>query len=332
MKKYIYAIVILICFTAIFLLNNNSKSNYKEDSKVHKVKFGIYEGDTSLLSIIAEKKGFFKDENLDIEIKRYPTGYHAMTAMLNGEVDYSNATEFVASKYSFTNANFKILGSMAVANINGAVAKKSKGINTPLDMKNHRIGTTIGTVAEYYTGVFLDYNKLSTDDISIINVPFNERLEVLEKDEVDVLFAWEPIIYQLRKKYKEDINFFPMPLEFEFYFLILSDKEFHKNNSIISSKILKSLYRAQNYIKENPKEFKTFVKNYFNFDDEYITYILNKHKFEVTFPYVLTSVMNNQFKWLKKNNLVEGKSVKISNLYDSSILKSIDSISVTILE
>lgn len=332
MKIKISVLVLLIGFGIIsFILLNNSEKTPK-DTTIYKTKFGIYNGETSLLALIAKEKGYFKEENLDIELKPYPSGYHAMTGMLNGEVDYANCAEYVASKYSFSNPNFKILASMAIADINKAVAKTSKNINNTQDMKGKRIGTTIGTATEYYTGVFLDYNKVDLKDVSLVDIHPSKRMEVFEKDEVDVLFTWEPTTYKLQKKYKEEAKIYPMPLGFEFYFLIVSDKKFHEKNPIISSKILKSLYKAQNYVRENPNEIKRFVKNYFDFDEEYTDYIIKKHNYELTFPYVLSSVLNNQFKWLQKNKLVEGKAIKLDTLFDTSILKKIDEPSVTILE
>ncbi len=330
--KIVILSLIILGIVGFILVNNDKKETLLDNNVIHKTKFGIYNGDTSLLALIAEEKGFFKEENIDVELIKYPSGYHAMKGMLEGEVDYANCAEYVASKYSFTHPNFKILGSMSVANINGAIANVSKGITTPQDMKNTRIGTTIGTAAEYYSGVFLEYNKLSLDDVKIVDIHPKERLNVFRDDKADVLFTWEPMLYKLKKEYKEKVNIFPMPIGFEFYFLIVSDEKFHIKNPIISSKLLNSLYKAQNYIKDHPEEFKVFVKNYFNFDEEYTNYILEKNKFELTFPYVLSSVLQNQFKWLKNNNLVNGEPVKLNTLFDTEVLKKIDSPAVTVLE
>ena len=330
MKKLLLLLVFLTIGIFIVLTLDSKKQSIQTPTQ--KVKIGLYNGDSSALAFFAKEKGFFKKENLDIEFKLYKSGRDAMAGMLNGEVDYSNSTEYVALKNSYKNKDFKILGSMATAIINEKKKKKSSGIYQIKDMKNKKIGTTFGTAAEYFTGIFLLLNNLEIEDITLVDINVGQRDNALESDKVDALFAWEPFFYNMKQKYKDELKYFEMPAGFEFYFIFTVNNKYHEKYPQISSKIVKALIKTERYMKKNKAEFNDFVKNYFNFDNVYSLYTLQRHHFSFTFPYPLTTTMYNQAKWLEKNKLVIGEATNIESLFDTTILNNIDRTKVTILD
>lgn len=332
MRKNLILISLLTLGVIAFFVFEKENIKTVKDENIYKATIGVYKGDSSALLIIAKEKGYLKDENLDIEFKFYQTGKDAMDGMLEGEVDYSNGTDFVAIKNSFRTTDFKILGSVAIANINGMIAKKSSNIKSPKDIKNKKVGTTVGSLTEYYTGIFLTQYNLQLKDIDLIDVPASQRYDVIENDKVDALFAWEPFDYNIKKKYKDEVQFFPMPAGFEFYFLFMVNTDFHIQNPQISSKILNALYKASGFAAKNEDAVKKILKDTFNYEDAYINYTLKKHQFELLFPYALTTTMYNQALWLLNNNLVTGEIVNFKDIYDSEPLKKIDNPSVTILD
>lgn len=322
--------LIIIAIISILQFDTTKESEKKIINK--KVKIGIYEGDTSGLILLAKEKGFFKENGLDVELKYYSSGKIAVDAMLKGEVDYSNAAEFVIVKNSFKRKDFKIIASIAEANINGMLAKKSNGILDKSDIVNRTIGVSIGTAAEYYLGVFLEENGFKLDDVNIIDTHPLKIQENLINDKVDAIFSWEPQIYNIRKKYPNNITYFPMTNGFPFYFLLVVNEKIHKNNPFISENILKALKKSELWTLENKEEFRLFLKNKFDLREDYSKYTLNKHSFELTLPYSLTTVMNNEVSWLIENKLVQKKEIDVFDLIDTSSLKKVDSSSVTIIE
>jgi len=332
-RLFLFLFVIIFVFALTFtIFNLKSHEESQKNSTSPTVRIGLYNGDSSALAVFAKEKGFFQKEGINVEIKMYKSGRDAMAGMLKKEVDYSNSTEYVALKNSYTNNNFKILGSMATARINGMVTKTSSGINEIKQMKHKKIGTTIGTATEYFTGVFLLLNNLTLDDVTLIDIDVDQRESALQKDKIDGLFAWEPFIYNTREKYKNQINYFEMPVGFEFYFILTVNNEYHTQYPFISHKLVKALVEVEKYIKKNQDEFKNFITNYFKYDKQYTTYTLEKHHFSFTFPYPLTMAMLNQAKWLEENKLVKDNLIDIEKLFDTNILNSIDSTKVTVLD
>ena len=296
-------------------------------------RIGVYHGEASLLLFIADKEGFYERHGLDLTVVPYPTGRDAMAGMLNGEVDYANCTEFVVVKNSFRRVDFKILASITEGDINGLLAKKSSGIETPADLKGKTIGTTIGTLTEYLTGVFLDQYQLAWNDVRIVHVEHDKRYEAIADPQIDALFAWEPYLYNLRKAYPRELNYFPMPAGFPFYFVLVVNQAFHEKNPEISAGILRALHETEVWAIEHPERVFRYAQDLFDNSKSYTAYSLTRHNFDITFPYTLPRMMSNEAKWLVDNHIVKEKShTDIWSLFDSSILEEIKPESITIIE
>ncbi len=331
MKKILislFIIAIIIALYALFFMSNEKV----EDKNMEKVKIAVYNGEASFLIILAKQLNYFEKYNLDVELIYNKSGKVAMDTMLNGEAQYSTHTEFVSVKNSFKNDSFNILASISEANVNGMLGFKSSGIFKPEDIKGKTIGTSIGTATEFYTGVFLNQHGLTLNDVKILNVPVKQRYEVMEKKSVDALFAWEPYIYNLQEKYKNELVYYSMPVGFNYYFLLSVDKNYHQSHKNVSKAILNAIFDAEKFKNKNESTFFEMLNKQFNLTNNYGEYIKDKQIFELTLPFTLNSVMNNQAKWLVENNLVEKKNIDINSFIDLEPLKEINSSSVTYIK
>ena len=122
---------------------------------------------------IAERKGYFKDEGLDMEIIDFPGGAKALQAMVGGSAD------IVSGAYEHT-INMQAKGQSIVAialqgRYNGIVlaVHKSKAAQykSPKDLKGWKIGVTApGSSTHMAVQNLLVKNGLKPDDIAAIGV------------------------------------------------------------------------------------------------------------------------------------------------------------------
>lgn len=325
-KNIFFSILFLLIFTGCEKKDNDKKTSFKSN-----IEIGLYKGETTLLVLIAEENGFFKDEGLDVTLKEFATGKDAFKAMVEGKVQYSTATEYVAVKNSFKTNNFKILTSISQANINGLIAKKSSNISDGFDLKGKTIGTTIGTATEFYTQIFLEQFNYKLTDVNIVNVSPKDRVKSYGEDVYDALFSWEPHTFNIMKKYPENFVYFNMPLSFNFDFILAADKKFHENNNETSKKILNALIKAEMFIASKNFDFNTSLKKYFNYDDEYIEYTKEKYTYSVNLTYPMLIHMNKQASFIKGNES-KNNTFNANDLLDLKSLDSIDKKRVSIWE
>ena len=113
---------------------------------------------TSLLASlvhIAEKRGYFLEEGIDVEVKGYPTGKAALAATLSGEVDMGTVADTPIVSNSFERNDFAVILTIVdSAQHSKVLTRKDRDINTPQDLIGKKIATTIGTTAHFFMVTF----------------------------------------------------------------------------------------------------------------------------------------------------------------------------------
>ncbi|MGZ9144111.1 MAG: ABC transporter substrate-binding protein [Candidatus Binatia bacterium] len=150
---------------------------------------------------IAERKGFFKDEGLDVEIADFPGGAKALQAMVGGSVD------IVSGAYEHT-INMQAKGQPIVAialqgRYNGIVLAVSKAkaaqYKSPKDMKGWKVGVTApGSSTHMAVQNLLVRSGLKPDDISAIGVGASSgAVAAMKRGSIDAISNLDPVISKL---------------------------------------------------------------------------------------------------------------------------------------
>lgn len=150
---------------------------------------------------IAERKGFFKAEGLDVEIADFPGGAKALQAMVGGSVD------IVSGAYEHT-INMQAKGQSVVAialqgRYNGMVVAISKAkaaqYTSPKDMKGWKVGVTApGSSTHMAVQNLLVKNGLKPDDIAAIGVGASAgAVAAMKRGSIDAISNLDPVISKL---------------------------------------------------------------------------------------------------------------------------------------
>jgi len=89
-------------------------------------------------------------------LREYNTGADALNAVVKGEADIAvGPAEFPLVVRAFRKEQIRVIGSIDKIEFIYVVARRDRGIKQISDLKGKRVGTTIGTVAEFHLGRFL---------------------------------------------------------------------------------------------------------------------------------------------------------------------------------
>lgn len=150
---------------------------------------------------IAERRGFFKDEGLDVEIVDFPGGARALQALVGGSADV------VSGAYEHTiNMQAKGIGIVAIA-LQGRYSGIVLGVNkakaaqykSPKDLKGWKIGVTApGSSTNMMVNALLAQDGLKPDAVSIIGVGATAgAVAAMRKGEIDAISNLDPVITRL---------------------------------------------------------------------------------------------------------------------------------------
>ncbi len=297
--------VSLIILISLLSINAGTKKKSQYKGPVDKITLASYQGDVGFLVYIAEKHGYFMANGLDVTINSYEAGKLATDALLAGQADISTGADFVLVSHSFDNPDLRAIGSIATARDCKLIFRIDHGIEKLEELRGKKIGITRKSSGEFYLGRLLTFNNLSMDDVEILDLKPFEITEAVVKGDIDAALTWEPYIYNIKKRLGEKTVVLPGQSGQDLYFLLISREDWLKNHSNAVDRLLKAFIQAEQFVKNNEKEAKEFLKNRSGYESDYIDYVWKGLNFTVTLPQALLLAMDDQARWRIENGLTD---------------------------
>ena len=147
---------------------------------------------------IAERRGYFKDEGLNVEIVDFPGGAKALQAMVGGSADVvSGAYEHTITMQA-KGINIESIALQGRYNgiVLGIRKDKAGGFKSLKDLKGMSIGVTApGSSTNHFVNNLLTKNGLKPDDVSIVGVGAGAgAVAAIKKGSVDAISNLDPVI------------------------------------------------------------------------------------------------------------------------------------------
>lgn len=118
-------------------------------------------------------------------------------AFLQRRVDFAAGALFDALRLSDQGGDFKII--LVLDSSSGADGIAARpGIASVRDLQGQRVAVEIGTLSQYTLLRALARVGLTEMDLSIVNMPHDEGLTVLQQHRVDAAVLWEPFLTRAR--------------------------------------------------------------------------------------------------------------------------------------
>ena len=150
---------------------------------------------------IAEQKGYFKDEGLEVEVLDFPGGARSLQALLGGSVDIvSGAYEHtITQQAKGQNIEAVFLQGKYAAMVLLMSKAKAAQYKSPADLKGMKIGVTApGSSTNMFVNILLAKVALQPDTVSIIGAGATAgAVAIMQRGELDALVNLDPVISQL---------------------------------------------------------------------------------------------------------------------------------------
>ena len=143
----------------------------------------------------------------------------------------------------------------------------------------------------------------------MIDLKPSEIVDAIVNGDIDAGFTWGPNIFEVKSRLGADAISWPGQSGQDFYFILLTKKEFIEENPQLIERFLRALIRAEEFAEENEAEAKKFFETKFNYESSYLAYSWQRHDFRVILPQGLIMAMDDQARWRIKNRLTEATEV-----------------------
>lgn len=188
-KKFIYYTLSIIgvatLVTACAPKENQSKPASPKTAKTVKINVATLPAPDSAPIYVAQEKGYFKDEGLDVKTTLFKDANKRDAAASAGQVDAAvvDLTSFT-SYMKNNNKDWKLITQLTGRF--GVVLAKNSKIKDVKELKDKKIANIPHNPTDYYMDMLLKENGMKPNDVKTVIVPqIPQRLEMLKSNQVD---------------------------------------------------------------------------------------------------------------------------------------------------
>jgi NitT/TauT family transport system substrate-binding protein len=187
--------------------------------------------------------------------------------------------------------------------------RTDSGIRTIQDLKGKRIGVTLQTISEFYLGRTLDLNGMNIQQVTLVDTKAEKSEEALLTGKVDAVSTWEPWVTQINQRMGKEVITRALQSGQYAYWNLVSTTDWTRGHSNIVRRLMKSLVQAEGDIARQQDEARAIVRKRMNFDDTYMGIIWPRYQFALSLEQSLITAMEDEARWMIKNNLTKEKAV-----------------------
>ena len=196
-KKLVAGIIAISMLGALAGCEAKSESEVKkeetktETKEMSKLSFGAMGSIDIVPIVIANEKGYFKEEGLELDFQLFTAAKDRDAALQAGALDGLIADEIAMSIYQNSGIDMKITGQT-----NGAwtlVVGKDSGIEKLEDLKGKKMAISENTMIDYLSDYIAEENGVNASEIEKVAIPaMPARLEALRNKQVDAAILPAP--------------------------------------------------------------------------------------------------------------------------------------------
>jgi ABC-type nitrate/sulfonate/bicarbonate transport system substrate-binding protein len=274
----LFVVLVIVFSTAIFVYKSSNPTVLGvQEVQTKKVKIGCLKVTICLSTFIAQEKGYFKAQNIEMDYVNFESPAAVVDALISGNIDVAGGapTSVAAIAYSKDPSLIKI--------INGAYVNKDfpadvlvvttdSKANSLADLKGKKVSILAGAQAKamfIYTAKQQGLNPSQVGgngDIFYQDQAASDQLTSLQSEKVDAIFAVEPVGSQAESMgIGRILGQSPISTALGYNYWIsvgLINQKFAKENPQIAQKVINSYDQAIDDIQQNPNSQRQYLEKY----------------------------------------------------------------------
>lgn len=279
-----------------------------------------------VLAIVAQMRGYYREEGLEATARLHTYGKLALQDVLEGKADFATVAETPVMFAIMKGEEIAVIATIQVTSQNNAViARKDRGISTFGDLRGRRIAATLGTTSDYFLDAILAAQGISRKDVTVLNLNAEEIPEALERDDIDAASTFHPyIVFAQKKLGGNGITFYDKDI-YTWTYNIAAKQESIRRNPEKVKKMLRALIKAEEFVNRQPAEAQQIVADFSGVEIAIVREVWAGSDFAVTLDQSLLLALEDESKWAIEDRLTGGRA-KIPNYLDFIYLEGLQSV------
>jgi NitT/TauT family transport system substrate-binding protein len=300
----LFALALATCFSAC------TRTEQKPAVPPEKITIAYSTLPETALAQVAQTRGYFREEGLEVTPHLFPYGKRALEDLLAGQADFATVAETPVMFAIMKGDKISIIATIHTSSLGHAImARKDRGILTLADLKGKKIAATLGTTSDFFLDAMLITHRISRKDVQIVDMKAEEIPDALDRGDVDAVTTFTLYTALTQKKLGDrvitfrdkDINWYP--------FNVVATQEFISKNPGKVKKMLRALVKAEGFVRGNPAEAQKIVADFSGIEIAIIREIWADADFTVSLDQSLILALEDESSWAIKSRLTNARKV-----------------------
>jgi ABC-type nitrate/sulfonate/bicarbonate transport system substrate-binding protein len=275
----------------------------------HKLTIGIQVSPAMALIMVAKDKGFFDQQNLDVQFQEFTAGKLALQAFLGGSLDFAVSGEVPVTLAALQGSSFQVLSQVVQRTTNEVrvVARRDGSITDAkayFSKKKRKLATSFGGGPEFFTYNFLKHYGIAADKVEIIAQKPEDMPAALASGSVDAISVFDPFAYFGENTLgAKGITFSDPTLYSELYVIAARGADMTKSPDVAPA-MMRALVQARDFIKADQNASKEIVLKYTKLDRTVLDAIWGGFVFAPALTNQLLEYQGLEAAWAKEKGTV----------------------------
>jgi len=284
------------------------------------------------LLYIAQEKGFFEEEALQVNYHHFTSGRDALEDVVAGKADLATVFETPVVLKAVAGVDIRVLSTLHQSTNNtGLLALRSSGIKQAADLIGKRIGVPFNTNAQFFLSLYLQSQGISNRDVQLVNTAPGELQPKLLSAQLDAVAIWNPYLHSIKRQFEnEALIHFRSDVYTEMSVMAAREATIY-NKSAAIQRLYAALARAETFLHESPQlAFELVLKQFPQDQQASIRQVWPGIKATLALDHLLLNVLRGEAKWFYQQGVVKELRLDFENIFHPQFLSEVKPYGVTI--
>lgn len=266
----------------------------------------VSRGPVSLPVLVADARQFFAQEGVDVRTLKCSSGRECLKLMSEGLADAATAAELAVVLASGERSELSIIATLSTSSHQiKLIARRSAGIQAPADLAGKRIGTVMGTSAQYFLVNWLLFHGIEPRKVSVQPVPPDQLATELASGRLDAIAIWEPLASGAMQDLRGDGLALPNPRVYLQHFSLVTTRKQLGQREDQLLRLLRALLRAQQFIADEPAKARQVLATRLGLSAAEAEQNFAEHDYRVRLDQSLANTLSAEARWATREGLLK---------------------------
>lgn len=282
-------------------------------------------------ALLAQNLGYIDEELAAVGYEPEYIGFAGAGPAINeafaaGEIDYAFYAEFPAITANSNGVDITVIGAANSEYHYALLAREGSGISSGADMAGKKIIVTPGTILYKYFAELCEASGISVDDVEVVNALSDAQTLLASGDADGLIISYSGALLYSAMGLGEVVEDTTADINSATGLMLAGRTEFVEENPEVNKALIRALYRAYLYAKENPDEVYALLET----ESTPVSVLQDSYAYDTSFEYFNPTLTDSYleragkvYDFANENQLLGSEEVDLNKIFDNSYVEEV---------